>query len=369
MKKTLNVHFSANLIDESIVRFLKQDFEINIINLSKNEINNSKQETVNVLKTIDLIIFTGGEDVHPSFYGENVGKYTHTNEKRDRLEWELLTPRKLPSSIIKAIPKLGICRGAQLLTVYNGGKLIQHVEGHKNNEQVIEIMFGKSIGSYDIKVSSDHHQMMYPYNLPESYYELIGYSKNFQSNTYLNGDNNEIDLPKNFLEPEIVYYKNKNSLCIQSHPEWCIGSDGSNFCLKLINKYLLKNDFKLEVEEEFPLPNSMSSFPMGWNVWNSLGEHLVFDGENFIPSQEYKIKYTQSFSTSNYTKHDFGNYKSENQVIPEKISTISDKEFEYELTSTISDESVGQSYDEFIKQHKEILDKYSKKTQSSSNEF
>lgn len=346
MKKTLNVHFSANLVDEAIVRFLKQEFEINIINLSKNEINNPKQETVDVLKTIDLIIFTGGEDINPSYYGENIGKYTHVNSKRDSLEWQLLSPVKLPNSIIKKIPKLGICRGAQLLTVYNGGKLIQHVEGHKNNEQTIEIVVGEYIHNYYIQISSDHHQMMYPYNLPKSNYELIGHSKNFQSNTYLNGNNEEFDLPKNFLEPEIVYYINNNSLCIQAHPEWCIGSDGSNYCLKLINKYLFKNNDKKEIIEEFQLPNGMSSFPMGWIVMSSSGEQLRFDGEKFIPADIYETIYSSGYLSGPF------------QAMPEKISTISDKEFELELTSTIPVKSnnAKEDYEKFLKEKEE--DKY-----------
>lgn len=289
MKKTLNVHFSANLVDDSIVKFLKQEFEINIINLSQNEINNPKKETVELLKTIDLIIFTGGEDVNPSYYNESIGKYTHINNKRDTLEFNLLNPKKLPSSIIRNIPKLGICRGAQLLTVYNNGKLIQHVEGHKNNDQLIEIVLTRGLIA-DIHISSDHHQMMFPYNLPESHYELIGYSKRFQSNTYLNGNNEEIKLPKNFLEPEIIYYKNKNSLCIQGHPEWCIGSEGSNYCLKLINKYLLKNENNNEKELFYSLPEGLptgNNYPKGYYAHDIDGRSYRFDGEKFIKAEEY----------------------------------------------------------------------------------
>jgi gamma-glutamyl-gamma-aminobutyrate hydrolase PuuD len=294
MKKTLNVHFSANLVDDSIVKFLKQEFDINIVNLPQNEINNPKKETVELLKTIDLIIFTGGEDINPSYYDENVGKYTYINNKRDTLEFGLLNSRKLPSSIIRNIPKLGICRGGQLLTVYNGGKLIQHVEGHKNNNQVIEIVVEKEF-ILNIEVSSDHHQMMFPYNLPESHYELIGYSKKFQSNTYLNGANEEIKLPKNFLEPEIIYYKNKNSLCIQAHPEWCIGSEGSNYCLKLINKYLLKNKDKNEKESLYSLPEGLpeGTFPLGWNATDADGIHYKFDGEKFIEAEVFNQRKLQ----------------------------------------------------------------------------
>jgi len=283
MKKPLNVHFSANIIDNSVIKFLSKDFELNIINISEKELKNPNTEILERIKSLDLIIFVGGEDVDPEYYGQHIGKYTQINRKRDNLEFELLYPKKTNSSIIKQIPKLGICRGAQLLTVYNGGQLIQHVEGHKNNDQVIEIKIGNHNSSYDIKVSSDHHQMMYPYNLPENYYELIGYSKNFQSNTYLNGDNNEIDLPKNFLEPEIIYYPGKNSLCIQSHPEWCIDSEGSNYCLSLIHKYLFKN----EIKEQLPAGLPEGNYPIGWNAHDMHGNHYKFDGEKFITGEEF----------------------------------------------------------------------------------
>lgn len=242
MKKNINVYFSANMVDKSIVNFLKQSYNINIINIPEELILNISQKTADIVKSIDLMVFTGGEDVSPLYYGETIGKYTNTNSQRDTLEFKLING-KIPSSIIKKIPKLGICRGAQLLTVYNGGKLIQHVVGHNNNEQIIELKKHSIEGSKTIQVSSDHHQMMFPYNLEKSKYELLGWSKNFQSNTYLNGENNEIELPKNFLEPEIIHYNITNSLCIQSHPEWCVGSIGSNECLRLIDYYLIEKKF------------------------------------------------------------------------------------------------------------------------------
>lgn len=245
-KKKINIHFSANLVDKKIVEFLSKKFEIIIVNITKEEIKNSILDVKSKLKTIDLIIFTGGEDVNPNYYHEQVGKFTHINNERDELEFEFLYNLKL-CKIIENIPKLGICRGAQLLTIYNNGKLIQHVTGHNSNDQVIEYNIDEYRGITSI--SSDHHQMMYPFNLHKDKYELLAWSKNFQSNTYLNDENKEITLPSNFLEPEIIYYPYKNSLCIQSHPEWCIGSEGSDFCLELINQYLLeKKSEKLKNE-------------------------------------------------------------------------------------------------------------------------
>lgn len=182
---------------------------------------------------LNLIVFTGGEDVSPSLYSEKIGKYTHVNKDRDTKEYNLF------HNIYYNTPKLGICRGAQFLTVAAGGKLIQHVEGHKGTLDSISLNDGTII-----EIPSDHHQMMYPYNLSEDRYEIIGHSTYFKSSVYLNGENENIILPNNFLEPEIVYYNEYRSLAIQSHPEWI--KDSNNKSLKiiynLINKTILKNN-------------------------------------------------------------------------------------------------------------------------------
>jgi hypothetical protein len=82
---------------------------------------------------------------------------------------------------------------------------------------------------------------MYPYNLPKKHYEIIAHSTYFRSNTYLDGDNKEIDIPKDFLECEIVYYPNTNSLAIQGHPEMMnIKTTGRQACLQHIRNYLKK---------------------------------------------------------------------------------------------------------------------------------
>lgn len=96
-------------------------------------------------------------------------------------------------------------------------------------------------------ITSSHHQMLYPFDLNEKDYKLIAYSEYFQSKTYLDGKNEEINLPNNFLEPEIVYYKNTNSLCIQGHPEWShCEKRTSSMCLDLLDKYL--KEFKQSKE-------------------------------------------------------------------------------------------------------------------------
>ena len=215
VKQVLNIVIADDTSSLDYVSYLNEKYEVIVHKV--NDVKNPKD--------IDLVLFTGGEDVNPAQYGENLGKNTSINASRDRKE--IVTFRKFKGhSFI-----LSICRGSQLLTVLSGGKLIQHVEGHcRDHSMVLN-------NGLKYNITSSHHQMIYPFDLNEKDYELIGYSEYFQSNTYLNGDNEEIELSNNFLEPEIVYYKKTNALCIQGHPEWnhC-EKRTSQMCLNLIDK-------------------------------------------------------------------------------------------------------------------------------------
>jgi putative glutamine amidotransferase len=81
----------------------------------------------------DILVFSGGEDVHPSYYGEQGPNRGWFNRERDEQEISIL------QNIGKKIfPKkvLGICRGHQLLNVYFGGNLVYDIattygEGHE----------------------------------------------------------------------------------------------------------------------------------------------------------------------------------------------------------------------------------------------
>ena len=158
----------------------------------------------------NLIIFTGGEDVNPDRYSQRTGKYTHINSKRDSIEENVFFN-------YLDVPKLGICRGSQFLTVMNGGTLIQHVENHANGPHTISFL--NEHRGLVVELPSTHHQMMYPFDMKDSKYELIAYSSNFRSGVYLNGKDEQIKITPNFLEPEVVFYPNSNSLAVQPHPE------------------------------------------------------------------------------------------------------------------------------------------------------
>ena len=246
VKQLLNIVIADDASSLDYVSYLNEKFEVIVHKII--DVKNPKD--------IDLVLFTGGEDVNPGYYNESVGKYTFINNNRDKKEIDTFAKFRGNSFL------LGICRGSQLLTVLSGGKLIQHVEGHcKDHSMMLR-------GSLSYNITSSHHQMLYPFNLNEKDYELIAYSEFFQSKTYLNGNNEEIELTKNFLEPEIVYYKNTNSLCIQGHPEWShCERRTSSMCLNLIDRYL--QEFKKSKEGNTSTSSYNTSNPFSKTSYNS----------------------------------------------------------------------------------------------------
>lgn len=185
-KKKMNVHIVGG--DLSYGNFLPFEYKL-----------------VKTLKAAQLVIFTGGEDVHPSFYGEKRGFATSTNIERDNYEAPIF--RK---AVELGIPIIGVCRGSQLTCALSGGKLVQHQE----NKHYVHPIQTTKYGTFDI--SSTHHQAQYPFNLKPWQYKIIGWTDNL-SKMHLGGDDKEMNPPK---EVEICYYPETNALAIQGHPEY-----------------------------------------------------------------------------------------------------------------------------------------------------
>ena len=60
-------------------------------------------------KRCDALLLTGGEDIHPSYYGEQPNAFvTWLNKRRDELEWVLIQ-----HALKESKPIIGTCRGAQ----------------------------------------------------------------------------------------------------------------------------------------------------------------------------------------------------------------------------------------------------------------
>ena len=70
----------------------------------------------------DILIFSGGEDISPSLYGERDRHCSYVNGYRDAFESAVFF-----KALNKGIKMLGVCRGHQLINALLGGKLYQDI--------------------------------------------------------------------------------------------------------------------------------------------------------------------------------------------------------------------------------------------------
>jgi putative glutamine amidotransferase len=122
-----------------------------------------------IVKRLDALVFSGGEDVEPLRYGQAVEEHSGPfSPERDAAELALYV-----AALARGIPILGICRGAQLINVAQGGTLIQHldaVNGMSHNDfdvprsrrsHVVTLKPGSVVHSIygdTVRVNSYHHQ-------------------------------------------------------------------------------------------------------------------------------------------------------------------------------------------------------------------
>jgi putative glutamine amidotransferase len=128
----------------------------------------SEEGVEETLDALDGLIFSGGSDLDPALYGQDVHpETTGVVAERDRAELALLT-----AALARDMPVLAICRGSQVLNVALGGDLVQHLpeevghERHKHtpgefadHDVVVEdgTRLGSIIGEH-APVKSHHHQ-------------------------------------------------------------------------------------------------------------------------------------------------------------------------------------------------------------------
>lgn len=114
----------------------------------------------------DCVLFTGGGDLNPALYGEEVNGSVRVEDDIDEIELALF------DAFYKAgKPIFGICRGIQLINVAMGGSLVQDIPtqvtlgAHKpvyaketRYHSVHAEGFVKDLFGEDITVNSYHHQ-------------------------------------------------------------------------------------------------------------------------------------------------------------------------------------------------------------------
>lgn len=187
---------------------------------------------------IKLVVFTGGEDIHPSYYDNDVHpSMGFLNLKRDHFESDVFNFCETNN-----IPMVGICRGAQLGCVLSGGSLIQHVENHQTYHEITVPSLRRAI-----MVSSSHHQLMHPINrlyIDNFHMQVLGYTNN-RSSFYEHKKDGKIIYDKPAYDVEIALFTHTRFLAHQPHPEWMdYKSDYSMYFIKTVN------DLLRDVEEQ-----------------------------------------------------------------------------------------------------------------------
>jgi gamma-glutamyl-gamma-aminobutyrate hydrolase PuuD len=114
------------------------------------------------------VLLMGGTDVNPSRYGESAQPETDApDNERDEAEFGVMG-----QAMGANVPVLAICRGLQLLNVYCGGTLVQHlpsaakhdVEAADYSEAAhgvnieAETLLARIAGTTHWRVNSRHHQ-------------------------------------------------------------------------------------------------------------------------------------------------------------------------------------------------------------------
>lgn len=117
----------AGGLAEGARKIVSQNYDARM--LYSDELN--AEQLIEQTRDAAAVIFLGGEDVTPEFYGgadDYTGKGPH-HRVADERQIELI--RHLAA---QRTPTLGICRGAQIMNVALGGTLVQHLEvpGHRN---------------------------------------------------------------------------------------------------------------------------------------------------------------------------------------------------------------------------------------------
>lgn len=116
------------------------------------------------------LLIPGGGDIDPELYGGPRHPRTHNvSHRRDRFELTLID-----AAVERDMPILAICHGMQLLNVYFGGRLVQHLADdpkrldHDRDRPRAEPVhrlhvkedtaFAELIGGINLPVNSHHHQ-------------------------------------------------------------------------------------------------------------------------------------------------------------------------------------------------------------------
>lgn len=102
-----------------------------------------------IINQIDGLILSGGEDLDEALHHNSTAKFVDTNQVRDQLELELL---ELANQ--RSIPYLCVCRGAQLMSIKENGRISSHKHDSPKIAPHTSSLFNFKMHSIDLKTNS-----------------------------------------------------------------------------------------------------------------------------------------------------------------------------------------------------------------------
>ena len=156
----------------------------------------------NQISSCDGLLLPGGGDITPSFFGKKNTGSVHIDTELDILQLQALE-----KALSLGKPVLGICKGMQLINVFFGGTLIQHmkhanIHSYQNGDvrhetRIMEGTFLYKLYGPTLEVNSAHHQCL----------DQIGRELSLA----------QVALPN--LSAEAIFHMNAPVYGVQWHPE------------------------------------------------------------------------------------------------------------------------------------------------------
>lgn len=105
---------------------LNKDIVFVFVPIDKKQINK-------IADLVDGMVFNGGDDMDPSYYGQKKDTKTEDIENKARIDFDMALIKKM---IKQKKPILGLCLGAQELNVAFGGNLMQDIPTGVGNSSI-----------------------------------------------------------------------------------------------------------------------------------------------------------------------------------------------------------------------------------------
>ena len=200
-----------------------------------------KENNFEQIKQCDGIVLTGGEDIHPKYYGKpeaiNLCNSDFMDEQRDEFEWKVCE-----YIFEKKLPVLGICRGLQLVNVFLGGTLISdipsvgksdHSKFHEGQDRyhAVEVLHDSELSKITNivfgEINSAHHQSA----------DFI--AKSLKINAL---SDDRIVEGLEWKDSNLEHYM----MLVQWHPERIINAEENNFSYKIRQSFIENIQSKIQ---------------------------------------------------------------------------------------------------------------------------